>query len=138
MGAIDARVVAPSVCGFQQAATVTSVLQLIDSFHQGGSERQALQLTRLLSQSGRYRVHLASLSPEGSLKATIQDLGLGTIRSFPLTSFYNRNAIHQSRRFRDYLKSADIKILHTHDFYTNIFGMVSGGFARIPVRIASM
>ena len=117
---------------------MTAVLQLIDSFNQGGSERQALQLTRLLCQSGRYRVHLASLSPEGSLKATIQDLGLGTIPSFPLTSFYNRNAIHQLRRFRDYLKSAEIEILHTHDFYTNIFGMASGGFARLPVRIASM
>jgi glycosyltransferase involved in cell wall biosynthesis len=117
---------------------MTAVLQLIDSFNQGGSERQALQLTRLLAKSGRFQVHLASLSPEGSLRSTIDDLNLGTIPAFPLTSFYDRNAVHQSRRFIDYLRSSRIDILHTHDFYTNVFGMAAGALARLPVRIASM
>jgi glycosyltransferase involved in cell wall biosynthesis len=117
---------------------MTAVLQLIDSFNQGGSERQALQLTRLLAESGRFEVYLASLNPEGSLRSSIEDLNLGTIPSFPLTSFYDRNAVHQSRRFIDYLKSSRIDILHTHDFYTNVFGMAGGAMARLPVRIASM
>ena len=115
-----------------------AVLQLIDSFNQGGSERQALQLTRLLYESGRYNVHLACLSPEGSLRTTIEDLDLGEIPSFPLTSFYNQNAVRQLRRFVRWLKSARIDILHTHDFYTNVFGMSGGVLARLPVRIASM
>ena len=115
-----------------------AVLQLIDSFNQGGSERQALQLTRLLYNSSRYKVHLACLSPEGSLRSTIDDLDLGEIPSFPLTSFYDRNAVTQLRRFARWLKSAHIDILHTHDFYTNVFGMAGGMLARLPVRIASM
>jgi glycosyltransferase involved in cell wall biosynthesis len=117
---------------------MTAVLQLVDSFNQGGSERQALQLTRLLAQSGRFQVHLASIRPEGTLRETIQDLDLGTIPSFPLTSLYDRNAVHQSRRLIDYLKSSRIDILHTHDFYTNVFGMAAGALAGLPVRIASM
>ena len=117
---------------------MTAVLQLVDSFNQGGSERQALQLTRLLAESGRFRVHLACLSAEGSLRATIEDLDLGTIPAFPLTSFYDRNAVIQVRRFVKYLKSSQIDILHTHDFYTNVFGMAAGALARLPVRIASM
>lgn len=115
-----------------------AVLQLIDSFNQGGSERQALQLTRLLYDSGRYNVHLACLSPDGSLRSTIEDLELGEIPSFRLTSFYDRNAVTQLRRFARWLKSARIDILHTHDFYTNVFGMSGGVLARVPVRIASM
>ena len=115
-----------------------AVLQLIDSFNQGGSERQALQLTRLLHDSGRYHVHLACLSPAGSLRDTIQDLDLGEIPSFTLTSFYDRNAVKQLRRFVRWLKSARIDILHTHDFYTNVFGMSGGALARLPVRVASM
>jgi len=115
-----------------------TVLQLIDSFNQGGSERQALQLTRLLSESGRVKVHLASLSPEGSLRASIDDLDLGEIPSFSLTSFYDQNAVRQLRSFVRWLKSAQIDILHTHDFYTNIFGMSGGVLARLPVRVASM
>lgn len=115
-----------------------AVLQLIDSFHQGGSERQALQLTRLLAESGKFRVHLACLSPEGSLRATIEDLDLGEIPSFPLNSFYDANAVRQLRRFVQWLKSSEIDILHTHDFYTNVFGMAAGALARLPVRVASM
>ena len=115
-----------------------AVLQLIDSFHQGGSERQALQLTRLLAESGKFRVHLACLSPEGSLRATIEDLRLGEIPSFPLNSFYDANAVRQLRRFVQWLKSSDIDIIHTHDFYTNVFGMAGGALARLPVRVASM
>jgi len=115
-----------------------AVLQLIDSFNQGGSERQALQLTRLLVESGRFKVHLACLSPEGVLRDSINDLDLGEIPSFPLNSFTDRNAVRQLRRFVRWLKASRIDILHTHDFYTNIFGMAGGGLARLPVRVASM
>jgi L-malate glycosyltransferase len=115
-----------------------AVLQLVDSFHQGGSERQALQLTRLLCESGRFEVRLACLSPEGSLRESIADLSLGDLPSFPLNSFYDQNAAKQLRRFIRWLKSSRIDVLHTHDFYTNVFGMAAGALARVPVRIASM
>ena len=115
-----------------------AVLQLVDSFHQGGSERQALQLARLLSQSSRFKIYLAVLNAEGPLRTTIADLDLGEIPSFPLTSFYDQNAVKQLRRFVAWLKSLRIDIIHTHDFYTNIFGMSAATLARVPVRIASM
>ena len=114
------------------------VLQLIDSFHQGGSERQALQLTRLLHDSGRFRVQLACLNPDGVLRSEIEDLDVGDIPAFPLTAFYNPQAFSQMRRFARYLKTNEVQVLHTHDFYTNIFGMFAGALARVPVRIASM
>ncbi len=114
------------------------VLQLIDSFHQGGSERQALQLTRLLHASGRFDVRLASLNPDGVLRNDIEDLQLGEVPSFPLTAFYNANGIEQLKRFVTFLKANKIDVLHTHDFYTNIFGMTAGALARVPARVASM
>ena len=67
-----------------------SVLQLVGSFHQGGSERQPLQLARLLHASGRYRVRVACLSPEGVLRAEVERLGLGDIPAYPLTSYRRR------------------------------------------------
>jgi L-malate glycosyltransferase len=114
------------------------VLQLIDSFHQGGSERQALQLTRLLHESGRFQVRLASLNPEGILRADVERLGLGEIPSYPLNNFYDLNAVKQLRRLVSFLRRACVDILHTHDFYTNVFGMTAGTVARLPVRIASL
>ena len=44
------------------------ILQLVDSFDEGGSERQALQLTRLLKEHDRFEVCLASLKPGGILR----------------------------------------------------------------------
>src|SRR5258706_2938332 len=101
------------------------ILQLVDSFDQGGSERQALELTRLLHESGKYEVLLASLKAEGVLRASIEDLNLGDVPSYPLTSFYDMNAMKQLRRLVHQLRSARIDVLHTHDFYTNILGMTA-------------
>ena len=97
-----------------------------------------LQLTRLLHESGRFEIRLACLDPNGSLRNQIGDLDLGEIPSFPLNNFYDTNAVKQLRRFVRWVKDERIDILHTHDFYTNVFGMSGGSLARLPVRIASM
>ncbi len=114
-----------------------NVLQLIGSFHQGGSERQAIQLARLLKESGRYNVHVACMDKTGTLGGEAEALALEEIPEYRLTSFYDRNALTQVRRFALYLQKREIKIVQTHDFYTNVFGMAAARLARVPVRIAA-
>jgi glycosyltransferase involved in cell wall biosynthesis len=114
-----------------------NVLQLIGSLNQGGSERQAVQLTRLLCEDGSFRVFVATLDNSGPLRSEIEKIGIDNIPEYRLTSFQDRNAIVQLRRFVRYLRSNNIQLIHTHDFYTNIFGMVAASLARVPVRIAS-
>lgn len=114
-----------------------NVLQLIGSFHQGGSERQAVQLARLLKESGRYNVHIACMDKTGALGGEVEALALGEIPEYRLTSFYDRNALTQVRRFALYLQKRGIEIVQTHDFYTNLFGMAAARLARVPVRIAA-
>lgn len=113
------------------------ILQLIDSFDQGGSERQAVELTRLLHASGAFEVRLACLKPDGVLRSEVDQLGLGEVPCYELRSFYDVNALAQLRRFVRYLRREKIDLLHTHDFYTNIFGMTAGLLAGVKVRIAS-
>lgn len=113
------------------------VLLFIDSFHQGGTERQVVQLARLLAEGGRYEVHLACISREGVLRGEVERLGFRDIPEFPLTSFYDRNALTQLRRFARHLREREIDLIETHDFYTNIFGMAAAALARVPVRVAS-
>lgn len=113
------------------------VLQLIGSFHQGGSERQAIALTRLLKKDGTFDVFAATLNKEGVLASEIESLGLPEIPEFRLTSFYNLNFVRQVRRCSQYLKENKINIVQTHDFYTNIFGMAAASLARVPARVAS-
>src|SRR5437016_5008572 len=114
-----------------------NVLFIIDSFEQGGSERQALQLLRQLHTSGQCRVHLACLQNRGSLRADADQLGLGDINEYPLTSFYDLNFARQLRRLTRFIKENEIDVVHTHCFYTNIFGITGGYLARVPARITS-
>lgn len=113
------------------------VLQSIGSFHLGGSERQALALTRLLHDDGRVDVFAATLNREGVLLDEAESLGIGEIPEFPLTSFFDLNFVKQVRRCADHLRDNKIDIVHTHDFYTNIFGMAAASLAGVKVRIAS-
>src|SRR5215212_5843063 len=99
-----------------------TVLHLISSFHQGGSERQALQLARLLKESGRYEVRLACLDGGGALRDEAERIGLGDIPEYRLTSFYDRNMATQLMRLARFLRQNEISIAQTHDFYTNVFG----------------
>ena len=114
-----------------------SVLQLIGNFHQGGSEQQAVQLTRLLRESGRYRVRVACLDGSGVLREEMEEAGVGEIPEYPMSSFYDRNAVVQLRRFAAFLRQNRIDVVQSHDFYTNVFGMAAARLAGVPARIAS-
>ncbi len=116
---------------------MTNVLQLIGSFHQGGSERQAVQLARLLREDGAFNVYAATLNNEGVLKSEIENLGLPPIAEFKLTSFYDANFLRQIKLCAKFLRENKIEIIHTHDFYTNVFGMAAARLARVPLRVAS-
>lgn len=114
-----------------------NVLHLIGSFHQGGSERQAVQLARWMRESGRYNVHLACMERSGVLLDEALRLVAGEIPEYKLTSFYNRNTLRQVRHFARFLREREISVVQTHDFYTNVFGMAAASLARIPARIAA-
>lgn len=113
------------------------VLHLVGSFNQGGSERQAVQLARLMHEDGRVRVRVACLNRSGVLLDEMERAGTGEIPEFPLTSFYDRNAVVQLRRLARLIAREDIEVVQSHDFYTNVFGMAGAALARAPVRIAA-
>jgi glycosyltransferase involved in cell wall biosynthesis len=114
-----------------------NVLQIVSSFHQGGSERQAVQLIRLLNEEGSYRIFVACLNGEGVLRGEIEKLGFTNIAEFPLKSFYDVNMVRQLRRCTRFIRDNNIEIVQTHDFYTNVFGMAASALAKVPIRIAA-
>jgi glycosyltransferase involved in cell wall biosynthesis len=114
-----------------------NVLQLIGSFNQGGSERQAVQLVNLLHEDEACNLHVACMAKEGVLLNEVERLGLPEIVEFPLNNFYDANMLKQVRLCAQYLRDNKIDIIHTHDFYTNIFGMLAARLAKTPARIAS-
>ena len=114
-----------------------NVLHLIPSFNQGGSERQAVQLIKLLAAERSYNVSVACLDRTGVLFDDVRNIGFESVPEFPLKSFYDTNMIRQVKRFAHHVKSSRIDIVQTHDFYSNIFGMLVARLAGIRVRIAA-
>jgi len=114
-----------------------NVLFIVDSFEEGGSERQALQLLRQLHESGQCHVHLAVLQDRGSLRLEAEAMGIGEILEYPLTSFYDLNFLKQLGRLRRYIKANKIDVVHTHCFYTNIFGMMGAFLSGVRARVTS-
>ena len=112
------------------------VLQLIYGFLDGGSERQMFQLTRMLLASGRHDVRLACLTRTGELLDEAERLA-GPAPEFPIKSFYGPSMLRELGRFAAFLRGGGFDVVHTHDFYSNIFGMAGAALARTPARVAS-
>lgn len=113
------------------------ILQLTGSFNQGGSERQAVSLASRLRAEGTFEVWLATLNNDGPLREQAAAAGFELIEEFPLTSFYNANFVSQIRKCSKFLTDNRIELVHTHDFYTNVFGMAAATLAGVNVRVAS-
>jgi glycosyltransferase involved in cell wall biosynthesis len=112
------------------------VLFLLDSFEQGGTERQALQMVRSLAGTGRYRPHVACLHARGALHQDAKNLEI-PIFEYPIRSFRGASMARELTRFASDLRRHRIDILQTTDFYTNVFGLMAGALAGVPVRIGA-
>jgi glycosyltransferase involved in cell wall biosynthesis len=106
----------------------------LTSFHPGGTERQMVELARTLDRS-RFTVHLACFRREGAWLARAVERA--SIDEFRLTSFARPGAVRCARQFARWCRNRGILVLQTCDFYANVFGLLAGAWARVPVRIGS-
>jgi glycosyltransferase involved in cell wall biosynthesis len=113
-----------------------NVLHLIGSFDCGGSESQAVQLAKLQRTHGT-NVHLACFDRRGPLLKEAEALVSGEVSQFPLRGFQHPLTVVQLTRFARLLRKHRIDVLHTHDFYTNVFGLAGGALAGVPARVGS-
>ncbi len=107
------------------------VLHLITSFEIGGTERQAVELLKRLDGE-RYDVRLAVLRNEGPFYKEIETL-FPDVPEFPLTSFYDSNALRQLARLRRLMLTDKIDILHAHDFYSSFIGAAAARLSGVRV-----
>ncbi|HKP00867.1 MAG TPA: glycosyltransferase [Nitrospiraceae bacterium] len=107
------------------------VLHLINHFQVGGTERQAVLLLQHLDRT-RYDVRLAVLSKAGPLFEEVARV-YPHVEEYPLTSFYNVNALKQVLRLRRYLLTHHIQIIHTHEFWSGLLAVAASRFTRTRI-----
>jgi L-malate glycosyltransferase len=101
----------------------------------GGSERQLTEIARSLDRS-RFEPHAACFLAEGFRGEELR-LGGVPLVEFPVKSFAGPSAFTGMRAMGRYLRAHDIRLVHTFDVPSNLFGVPAARLFRVPRVISS-
>jgi glycosyltransferase involved in cell wall biosynthesis len=111
------------------------ILLVGDTLNIGGTERQSTEVARALASS-HWEVHAACLSARGPLRARLEEAGIepwscgeGSLKSPTLARGIWRLA--------RYIRLNRIRLVHSFDFYSNVYGVLAGRLAGTATIIAS-
>jgi glycosyltransferase involved in cell wall biosynthesis len=100
------------------------VLHVVDCLNVGGTERQLFELLRRIDRR-RYRPLVACFKQGGELLPRLVEIGLPPIE-FPLRgSLAQANTGYQIARMALLCRRENIRIIHAHDFYSNLIGVAA-------------
>ncbi|HVH68723.1 MAG TPA: glycosyltransferase [Gemmatimonadales bacterium] len=107
----------------------------IDNFQIGGTELNAVRWAEQLSRE-RFQLSVVHLQADGPLRARFQQAGAKLLQ-LRLRSLYGPRALREGLRLATFLARERIDVFHTHDVYSNIFGVPWARLARVPAVVAS-
>lgn len=117
--------------GSMRVLTFLSVLAI------GGSERQAIILSEGLKDLGA-DLHLGCCTRTGdNIEHALTARGV-PITQYPITSLYGAGTVRQQVRLARYLRQARIDVVHSYNFYANVFAVPAARMAGVPVVVASI
>jgi L-malate glycosyltransferase len=112
------------------------VVQFVTSFEAGGTERQVVNLARAMNSS-RFDLSLACLRRSGSFLKEI-DASHVPVAEYRIRRLYDGGAVRERLRFARCLRRDGVDVLHTFNFYPNVFALPATWLTRRPVVIASI
>lgn len=102
-----------------------AVVHLVDTLYPFGTERQMMEQLRRLDRR-RWRPLVASLHSDGPLRDELAALALPH-QAFPIhTRLGHPNTLLQVARLAYWCKSERVVLVHAHDFYSNLIGLMAG------------
>jgi hypothetical protein len=119
--------------GVQRAPLPIGIV--LTSFDPGGTERQMTELISRLDRQ-RFALHVACFRRQGLWLPKVERAAL-EVAEFPLRGFASPGTPRQLIRFAQWCRARRLAVVHTCDFYANVFGLTGAALARVPVRIGS-
>jgi glycosyltransferase involved in cell wall biosynthesis len=113
----------------------TPIAVVLTSFEPGGTERQMIELIRRLPRS-RWLVHVACLHARGRWQERVEEVA-ASVAEFPIHGFRRPDTCRQGLSFARWCTQHRIALVHTADFYSNVFALPSAAVARVPVRVGN-
>jgi len=112
------------------------LLKVMTTYFHGGTEGQVLNLVRHLDRQA-FNLQFACLRKGGDMLDEFEKLNI-PISEFRIRNLYGPRTFLQQWRFADHLRTQNIQIAHSYNFYANIFAIPAARMARVPVVLASI
>jgi glycosyltransferase involved in cell wall biosynthesis len=113
----------------------TNILLLVYSLGPGGTERQVAELALSLDPA-RFTPHVGAVYPNGMRADELRAAGIPVIE-VPVRSLTNGSAVKSFNILRRYIREHNIRIVHSFDAPTNVFGPPVARLLRVPVVLTS-
>ncbi len=112
------------------------IFYLLDSLNIGGTETQAVELARRMDPA-KYDVTLACLRKEGPLLANLNGSSVNVVEFHPKGGIDSPQGLYQLARMVAFLRRGKFDVVHAHDLWSNMIGVVAGKLAGVPVIVTS-
>lgn len=112
------------------------LVKFVTLFGVGGTEKQVMNLAARLDRE-RYDLSFGCLKLWGELLDELERQQL-KVTEYPLRSFYRPKAWRQMLRFASSLRRGRAQIVHSYNFYANVFSIPAARLAGVPCVVASI
>ena len=112
------------------------VFYFLDSLEVGGTETQAVELALRLPINV-YDVTLGCLSVKGPLLEKLKGSAVAIREFHPTGGLDSPRGLYQLARLAAYLRREKFDVVHTHDLWTNLMGVVAARMAGVPAIVSS-
>ncbi len=113
------------------------LVKFLAQFGVGGTEKQVANLTKRMDREA-FDLSFACLKRWGTLLEEIEGRQGLAVAEYPLSSFYEPNAFWQQFRFARMLRRNGTQIVHSYNFYGNMFSVPAARLAGVPCIVASI
>lgn len=118
------------------AAERVRLLKFVTLFGVGGTEKQVMSLAARLDRK-RFDLSFGCLKLWGDLLDEVERQKY-QVTEYPLRSFYRPHAWRQVIRFASALRKSRTQIMHSYNFYANVFSIPAARLAGVPCIVASI
>jgi len=113
------------------------VLKFMTLFGIGGTEKQVANLTKRMDRQA-FDLSFGCISRWGELLNEIEGKQGIQVAEFPLSNLYGINAFRQQLRLAAALRRGHTQIMHSYNFYANVFSIPAAKLAGVPCIVASI
>ena len=112
------------------------ILKFMTNYACGGTEKQVLNLISRMDRK-QFDLRFGCLQRSGDFVKHFQALNI-PITAFPIRKLYHPETFRQQLKFAAFLRSERIQIMHSYNFYSNVFAIPAARMAGVPVVLASI